>query len=194
MFSESRCRTLVDTLDLRVAGVVQLRTGYYIVVLSITFSSKGVYETAVRAIDFVGIVSKSHAAKIINDQNIDYGFLDNEPDRYGALELTKQTKLVLSDQRHLEGNYIKRRDAHIDGVEIVCFDYPKFMCAVRRNFSKKLVIPGSLHKDKSLEDLNIQFNPDTGNWEKTSCPHSDFYLAMMQAEAAFYTWLQDRRK
>jgi hypothetical protein len=145
-----------------------------------------------REVIYVAPMHVDSTIKLLRDYRVDFGIIDNEPDRKLAQEITDNTCLLAADQKA----YLPQIQKHIlvdtGGlqVEALGIDNNYFLTMLFDAFHNGLVRTDWDVSDKGIyspaRHFKAMHREDTGRWIRAKDKIDDFYFAGMFCEAAFY--------
>ncbi|MFG6101164.1 phage terminase large subunit family protein [Leptothoe sp. EHU-05/26/07-4] len=198
--------------EVRLAGIDQGRSGYHTLIKDVSLPLgwesmpvAQVMEKAVRTVLFSGEVSKHHLQGKLREFQVQYGGIDNEPDRTFAGDIQRATTLAMMDQRTGLGDAYKKSFVEDSGkIPCILIRNEKFLRHVMNNF---FLVADDGHPLTRLPDdwtrwissptersplrhyMGVKCDPDSGKWEKADQNANGLYYADMFSEAALYVWL-----
>ena len=166
-----------------------------------------IMEQTIREVTFADGVTKTSLEEMVAD--LDYGLVDNEPDRDWATYFIGRNNFEMANQKPGLRDAARKVMVIDGGIESPCWDIrnEKFLKSVLNGFVLALNsyslyrLPASwdrylstLKSDRNpLKHLMaVSFAPNTGKWERPINHVDDIYFAAMFAEAAFYLWLTEQ--
>lgn len=164
-----------------------------------------VIESAVRYVKYVGAVSKTGIVELVAD--VRSGIVDNEPDRDWSARFCQLTGWSMADQKSGLRDVVKQGIVLDGGVRYPCYSIrnEKFLKTVLNGFVLMAGDGYPLYRfpaefEKYLANLksdrnlfrhltSMQFDPQSGEWQRPSDRVDDFYMAFAFCEVSFYLWL-----
>lgn len=196
--------------DVIVAGVDQGRgedwlviTGFFYPPLYKRLSVAEIMEKSTRVVLFGGDVQRSAIPDKLKEYRVNYGLIDNEPDRADASELCRVTCLEMADQKPGLKDAVKQTTVFDGGIEYPCW-------AIRNEMFLKQVLIGFLklgyddlplyrlpptweqwlgnpsERSPLLHLTGPSYDPATGRWTRGQNNVDDIFYAAMFSVAAFY--------
>ncbi|MEM8610446.1 MAG: phage terminase large subunit family protein [Cyanobacteria bacterium P01_H01_bin.105] len=198
--------------EVRLAGIDQGRNGHWTTIMDVSLPLgwesmpvSVVMERAVRTILFSGEVLKNSLAPKMREYQVQYGGIDNEPDRTFAGDIQRTTTLSMMDQRAGLGDAYKKSFVEDSGkVPCILIRNEKFLRQVMTGFflvaedGAPLVrlpddwtrwIASPTERSPLRHYMGVKCDPESGKWEKADANANGLYYAHMFAEAALYVWL-----
>ena len=170
-----------------------------------------IIDQSVRVVRFGGDVTRDAIPGLLQTYNVEYGLIDNEPDRTSNANLCTDTCLELADQRSGLMDAVKAGIVHDSGREYPCWYIrnEKFLKQVLNGFvlndehgyplyrlpeewEKWLGTPTERSPIKHL--MGPSYDNETGKWKRGKGNMDDLYYALMFCEAAFYLSLTEKNK
>lgn len=192
---------------IRLAGVDQGRAEYWLIIADyilpdnyLTMSVQEIINQSVRVVHFGSGVSKTAINDILDNYQVEYGLIDNEPTRDAYLEYPK---LDMADQKDKLKDSIKATTVVDGGVEYPAWDIrnDKFLTSVLNCFSiidsegyPLARLPESWTKWTRIQTerspvrhlISMRYDPETGKWERPEDHCDHLYHAFAFMEAAFH--------
>ena len=194
-------KDIIRTPTLRVAGIDQGRSGLYVIVLDI-YSEDTEYEVVQRHLYSAKHLHHSDLIKYLNDENVNIGCFDNEPDRNLAYHLTNEYEgLHLIDSRSRLDFPIMDSTIFESGKRLPCkliqsefFRKQAFENFFRNGYGATgIKIPESFNTHNYRQDISsplhhfmsIGFEEESNKFHKI-IPNDNFFDALVYAESALY--------
>lgn len=190
----------VSQPDYILAGIDQGRSEDYFVIckywvppIETGFSEIQQIEESVREIVYCKPVLRTDIPAILKKFKVDFGLIDNEPDRLSSFNLTQQTCLKTADQRNLKTIY-KQIQVSTGGIELESFaiDNVYFLDLCLSVFANGKIKTDFEATDKTIYAPARHFTSvskdDLGVWNRAKDKIDDLFYAYMFCEAAFYIW------
>jgi hypothetical protein len=187
-----------DTI--RVCGIDQGRDTHWMVILEFKPNSDRHEQNIILA----DAVPHDEILPTLERFDIFSGFIDNEPDRLSAYDLSRDSglnkdfhhplatdgyknRLMLVDQKTFEGDFKPIVVSH-GGKELPCYaiNHNVFKDEIVANFGENPVyrIAGKVHRKFEKHLTSVRRNPDSGIWERPADHDDDLFFALMFADAA----------
>ena len=165
-----------------------------------------VIEKTIRQIYYASIVDKNSLLNLIGD--LDYGIVDNEPDRDWATNFCRNTVFEMADQKPGLKNAIEKGKVVDGGVYSRCWNirqekFQKFVlngflltaedgCTLYRMTSSFSQYLGNLKSDRNFFRylMAVSQDPSAGRWIRPDNNIDDLFFSLMFCEAAFYIKLR----
>jgi hypothetical protein len=158
---------------------------------------------------FAGDIIKPAIPERLREYGVNFGLIDNEPDRTDAAELARQTCLKLADQKDSLTSDTKLIKVSTGGVDHECWAIAngKFLKQVLNTFLLTDASGYPLQRLPSDWDMWLSnkseisplrhlsgpsYDPNTGRWSRGQGGIDDLYYANMFTQAAFYIWLMNQ--
>jgi len=167
-----------------------------------------VIENTVRNVIWAGPVLKGDVSDRLQEFNVQFGLIDNEPERTAAQEIQRTTVLQMADQRDNQRDAVIHGNVRDGGQTMKCWliRNQKFLKQVLTSFLSVaddgfpltrlpaewegwIANQGELSPIRHL--MTPSYDPNTGRWAKKPGGKSidDMYYACMFCEASYYLWL-----
>lgn len=162
-----------------------------------------IMEGSDRLVLFGGDVVRSAIPDKLEEYGVDYGIIDNEPDRSDASELCRITPLEMADQKPGQKDVVKKSTVDDGGIEYPCWNLraERFLKAVLLGFTmNRYSLPnewdkwlGMMGNERSpiTHLMGPSYDPASGKWKRGKNNVDDLYYAAMFCEAAFYLYLEN---
>jgi hypothetical protein len=164
-------------------------------------------ELAIRNIVFAAPVVRSDIPDILEEYQVDYGFVDNEPSIEAVMNLVNETVLQMANQVGRLKCTIKYTDVTDGGVSYPCWAIrnEKFMLSVYQGFTLKAYdgqiqyrVPeawekwlGENSEQSPIRHLTAPRRDTSNHWHRPDDHIDDFYMAVLFSEASFYLKLTE---
>jgi hypothetical protein len=190
--------------DITIAGIDQGRGEHYVYICRfylppnnkpINYAS--ITEKTFREVVFCQPVNHYEISSLLQAYNVDFGFIDNEPDRFMAKDITENTCLMSADQRPYIPQLQKLSKVETGGIELetVLIDNRYFLDMVFSNFLNGTIKTDWKSNDNGIHSPARHFKAmhrdDEGRWIRAKDHIDDFYFAAMFCESAFYYKLDE---
>jgi hypothetical protein len=153
-------------------------------------------EDSKKEVIFMSAVNRADIPRLLNEYNVDFGFIDNEPDIPDAYEFSQSTVLECADQKEnlakvVSPYQIMGGSMAIDGFainteyfkDLVLSSYVnQNVCLLEIDLNDKTVRSPCRHLTSSEKDL------DKNKWIRPSDHIDDLFLASTFCEAALHEW------
>lgn len=154
-------------------------------------------ESARRHVVFASAISRADIPKLLAEYEVDYGFIDNEPDIGQAYDICKHTCLDMADQKTDILDVVK--EIHVMGGSL---ELPAF--GINPTYFKDCLLNAfNLHVsifEFDVDDRNYtaiakhlcsnEKEPDTNKWIRPQDHVDDLFFAGMFCEAAFHRYVE----
>ena len=186
--------------DYIIAGIDQGRSEHYITICrykinqdkSLTWLQR--WELSEREIIITKPVYYDDIPGLLRQYNVDFGFIDNEPDRYQALDLRESTVLIPADQRRNPSKIINQIEVSSGGIPLECiaFDNEYFQDAVLNCFKLEIIsVPETwdVNDDSTLSPtrhFKAPYKDEDNIWQRPRDRIDDLFYSFVFCEAAFY--------
>jgi hypothetical protein len=167
-------------------------------------------EQAIRVVRFGADVVRSNIPELLDRYGVEYGLVDNEPDRADASALCGRTVLEMANQVGGLKDVTAKTIVKDGGLEYPCWNLrnEKFLKQVLTNFTTVSEIdhlPLYRLPDEWDKWIGVQTerspvrhltgpscDPDTGAWKRGAGNIDDLYYSALFAEAALYLWVLNK--
>jgi hypothetical protein len=152
-------------------------------------------EESYRQIILCKPILRDNIIDTLNQYNVIYGFIDNEPDRSDAYLLSKQTVLEPADQKETVKTLIRPIIVSTGGIEINAFEIDNtFFCdSVLNTFSQGTITTNADDFDVTdkgvhspFRHFSMPYKDDEDKWQRAKDKIDDLFFAFVFCEAAFY--------
>lgn len=206
--------TLGRTANCRLAGIDQGRGQYWMWIASYTcmdpnwksMATEVTIERTIRTVLWAGPIMKNEIFNKLHEYSVEFGLIDNEPERTEAAELQRITCLQMADQRAGLRDSIQKSQVMEGGTSTPCWliRNEKFLKQVLTSFMLTwtdgfplIRLPEEWNKwMKNNSELSPvrhltgpSYDRDSGKWKRGPGNIDDLYYSAMFCEAAFYMWL-----
>lgn len=199
--------------NVRLAGIDQGRGQYWLWIADFccpvfyeSMPIEQVFEQTIQNVIWAGDIVKTAIPDRLAEYDVDFGVIDNEPERSDAAELSRVSCLVMADQRAGQMDDVKATKVITGGTKHPCWNianetflrrvlnsflltdadgYP--LQRLPREWEKWLGNPSELSPLKHLSGPS--YDPDSGKWERGAGNVDDIFYAAMFCQVAFYLWL-----
>jgi hypothetical protein len=197
-----------------IAGIDQGRSQQWIIVCDYFLQEREVdpactqnlVESTPKNVVYDGAIYKDDIPGILDRYGVDFGLIDNEPEREWAARLCRETCMEMADQRPgLKGD-VKASTVPEDNREHPCWliHNDKFLRAVLNGFILRSAdghpltrVPEAWADDAGIaggnsaisQMLSPRYDPVKGKWIRAADHNDHRYYAMMFVEAAFAIWV-----
>ena len=137
-------------------------------------------------------IAVSEILPTLDHFGVQFGLIDNEPERKQAYDLVQQSRdrLAMADQKVFDGDF-KKIVVRQGGEEMPCYgiNSPLYCDRVSLGFTDlEYRVAGKVHRKWRRHITSVRRNPDTGNWERPPDKDDDLFFASLLAEAAIDIW------
>ena len=163
-------------------------------------------DITLREVLFASDVIKTEIPNKLKEYYVNFGLIDNEPDIEKSSRLCENTVLEMADQKTGQLEEFKLSYVIDGGVEYKCWKIrnEKFLKQVQQNFLieyedgyplYRLPREWSLYRKNKTERspfkhlTSVEYNPETGKWDRSKDKIDDLYYSAMFCEAAFYIYM-----
>lgn len=165
----------------------------------------GAIESTIRHIKFASIVDKNGLLNMLSD--VDYGIVDNEPDRDWSTNFCRNSQFEMADQISGFKHAVTRSTVQDGGIASPCWNIrnEKFMRFVLNGFllsaadgyplyrfgSEFERYLGTMASDRNplRHIMAVKLDPMSQKWIRPSDNVDDIYFSLMFNEVAFYLYL-----
>lgn len=179
---------------------------YYLPVGYSRLSLVEVIERSIRYVRKVSLVDKNKLPSLV--QGVDYGIVDNEPDRDWATRFCNSTVFEMADQKSGLTSAVKLSKVIDGGIYSPCWFIrnEKFLKYVRNGFilsggdnyplyrfpSSFLFYLNNLKNERNFfrHLMSVSQDSMSGKWIRPNDGVDDYYYSLMFNEVAFYIYLQ----
>jgi hypothetical protein len=198
-----------DYTKYSVVGLDVARSSHYACIADLYVPNSGSpdfkYDNTIRSVKSYERVSAHNFSNLYHNYNIDFGFMDLNPDQSLAVDLCSQYNMFASAQKHALKEMF-RHDGVVDAAGLsfdrsYSINNQYFINRVIRGFQRKnehgeLIyrLPNALESELRSPTsntvvghfLNMVFNGDKNMWEKGSNNRSDWFYSTLFVEIAAY--------
>lgn len=203
--------------DVIIAGCDFGRSSHWLMVLAISLplnwkemNVQQIIENSIQTVRFGGSILRTELVPKLNELNVQFGLLDNEPDTVDAAEICRHTTMEMADQKTTLLDACRKSEVQTGGSKFPCWfiNQQTFLKQVLNIFlltdangdplircptawETWLGNPSELSPIRHL--TSPSYDPDTGAWKRGDKIDDLFYAAHF-AQAAFYIWLTEKAK
>jgi hypothetical protein len=203
--------------EVRLAGVDVGRGQYWLSIANFTppedwntLATEEIIERTIVEYVFLNEISVNELAYKLKEYNVEYGLIDNEPERYRAAEFKRSTVLEIADQINNLKDNVKEVYVEEGGNKIPCYQIrnERFVNQVLMSFISRsddgypiARLPKNMERwvanpseNNPLRHLcSPRYDPYLGKFVRTD--HiDDLYFASVFMQAAYYIWLTRKTK
>lgn len=192
--------------DYVIAGIDQGRSEDYLVICEYwlpteeNLSAIQKIENSKRNIIFCEPINRRQLENYCKRFQVNFGFIDNEPDRQGAFDIAQRLPIVPADQRKYLAKVITDIDVSTGGIEIKAkaIDNAYFQDMALNAFASGAVkVPDSWNtSDKGIYSPTRHFmnvsKDENNEWLRAKDHIDDLWYAFVFAEAAYYTVVKEK--
>ena len=169
-----------------------------------------IIDRTVRSIRFGGDVMRDAIPGKLKDLGVEYGLIDNEPNRSDAADLCRISCLEMANQQPGLKDAVKQGEVHDGGAAYPCWQLrnEKFLKQVLDAFLRttddghplyrlppewRKWLGNPSERSPLAHLMGPSYDPASGKWSRGKGGIDDLYYALMFAEAAFYLQLTEKR-
>jgi len=200
LINKAKKQNKLETWDYVIAGIDQGRSEHYLTICryqictdkSLTWLQR--WELSKREIIVNKPVYYDDIPGVLQQYNVNFGFIDNEPDRAQALQLQQTTCLTPADQRKNPVKIQATVEVSTGGIplEAVAFDNDFFHDAVLNSFLLEVItVPETwdVNDDSTLSPtrhFKAPYKDEDNLWQRPRDRIDDLFYSYVFCEAAFY--------
>lgn len=194
-------------------GIDQGRSSYYLWIADFylprnyeLYSLEQVFEQTIQVTRFAQDILITEIPNKLRSFDVDFGLIDNEPERREASELSRITCLELADQKPGQMSDFREIKVESGGIEYPCWGIAneKFLKLTLNSFALTAIdgyplnrVPkdwerwiGVKSEMSPIRQLTgPKYDPNSGRWTRGDGNIDDLFYACMFTQAAFYLYL-----
>jgi hypothetical protein len=153
-------------------------------------------ENATREVIYIGEIERKNIPYLMNKYNVDLGFMDAEPGIAGAYEMSKNTCLLLADQKRQTSKLVQEMQFYDGALAVPGFGLHTLYfqdMLVNAYASECVCLPELDLYDKSPSSavrhlIAPEKDLENNKWIRPQDKNDDLFFASMFAEAALHHW------